>query len=237
MSLKYINRSNVGASAGNSVLFNGSNQYLSIPGNVAFAFETGNFTIEWWQYMTSQPSNPRVFAIGNYPSTTIGVSIEGGTFYLWENSGVRFNYSLTAGGYLNRWLHFAISRNNGTTSIFKDGIQIGSSYSDINNINNTSTALSIGQESSPSSNSYFPGYISNFRIVKGTALYTSNFTPSTSPLTAITNTSLLTCNAPTIVDSSPNNFTITNNGGATVSSITPFTVATTTTTMNIRKMH
>ena len=225
MPLKYLNRNNNSSviSVGNSVLFNGSNQYLSIPGNAAFAFETGNFTIEWWQYMTSQPSNPRVFSIGNYPSTTIGVSIEGGTFYLWENSGIGFNYSLTAGGYLNRWLHFAISRNNGTTSIFKDGIQIGSSYSDTNNINNTSTALSIGQESSPSSNSYFPGYISNFRIVKGTALYTSNFTPPTSPLTAIANTSLLTCQSATIIDNSSNNFTITNNGAATVSSTAPFT--------------
>jgi hypothetical protein len=208
--------------SGKSVSFNGSTQYLSIPGNAAFAFGTGNFTIEWWQYMTSQPSNPRVFSIGNYASATIGVSIEGGTFYVWENSGVRFNYSLTADGYLNRWLHFAISRNNGTTSIFKNGIQIGSSYSDTNNINNTSTALSIGQESTPTANSYFPGYISNFRIVNGTAVYTSSFTPPTAPLTAIANTSLLTCNAATIVDSSTNNFTITNNNSATVSSVSPF---------------
>jgi len=207
---------------GNSVLFNGSTQYLSVPGNAAFAFGTGSFTTEWWQYMTSQTSYPRVFSIGNYPSATIGVSIEGGTFYVWENSGVRFSYSLTAEGYLNRWLHFAISRNNGTTSIFKNGIQIGASYPDTNNINNTSTALSIGQESTPTANSYFPGYISNFRILNGTALYTASFTAPNAPLTAIANTSLLTCNAATIVDSSTNNFTITNTGTATVSSITPF---------------
>jgi hypothetical protein len=227
MPLKYLNRNNNSSviSAGNSVLFNGSNQYLSIPGNAAFNFGTGNFTIEWWQYMTSQPSNPRVFSIGNYPSTTIGVSIEGsGTFYLWENSSVGFSYSLTADGYLNRWLHFAISRNNGNTSIFKNGIQIGSSYSDTNNINNTSTALSIGQESSATAASYFPGYISNLRILNGTALYTSNFTPSTTPLSAIANTSLLACQSATIIDNSTNNFTVTNNNGATVSSaVTPFT--------------
>jgi len=207
---------------GKSVLFNGSNQYLSVPGNAAFAFGTGSFTTEWWQYMTSQPSNPRVFSIGNYPSATIGVSIEGGTFYVWETGTFRFSYSLTSDGYLNRWLHFAVSRNNGTTRVFKNGIQIGAGYPDTNNINNTSTALSIGQESTPSANSYFPGYISNFRILNGTALYTASFTAPNAPLTAIANTSLLTCNAATIVDSSNNNFTITNNNTATVSSITPF---------------
>jgi hypothetical protein len=35
------------------------------------------------------------------------------------------------------------------------------------------------------------GYISNLRVVIGTAVYTANFTPPTSPVTAITNTSLL----------------------------------------------
>ena len=207
---------------GNSVQFNGSTQYLSVPGSAAFAFGTGSFTTEWWQYMTSQPSNPRVFSIGNYPSTSVGVSIEGGTFYVWETGTFRFSYSLTSDGYLNRWLHFAVSRNNGTTRVFKNGIQIGAAYPDTNNINNTSTTLSIGQESTPTANSYFPGYISNFRILKGTALYTASFTPPTTPLTAIANTALLTCNADTIVDGSSNNFTITNTGTATVSSITPF---------------
>lgn len=35
------------------------------------------------------------------------------------------------------------------------------------------------------------GYLSDVRVVNGTAVYTSNFTPPTAPLTAITNTSLL----------------------------------------------
>jgi hypothetical protein len=35
------------------------------------------------------------------------------------------------------------------------------------------------------------GYYSNLRVVKGTAVYTAAFTPPTTPLTAITNTSLL----------------------------------------------
>jgi hypothetical protein len=68
----------------------------------------------------------------------------------------------------------------------------------------------------------FNGYISNARIVKGVAVYTTNFTPPTSPLTAIANTSLLTCQSATLVDNGPNNFTITAVGNSAVSRESPF---------------
>lgn len=171
-----------GAGVVNSYSMNGSSNYLSLAASSNWAFGTGDFTVEWFQYMTSQPSNPRVFAVGNYPSTSIGVSIEGGTFYVWENSGFRFSYSLTAGGYLNQWVHFAISRISGQTRVFKNGTQIGSTYADTYNINNSSTVFNIGQESTASSGSYFPGYITSFRVCKGLGVYSGNFTKPTSPL-------------------------------------------------------
>jgi hypothetical protein len=64
--------------------------------------------------------------------------------------------------------------------------------------------------------------MSNFRIVKGTAVYTANFTPSTTPLTAITNTSLLTCQSNRFVDNSSNAFAITRNGDVSVQAFSPF---------------
>jgi hypothetical protein len=66
------------------------------------------------------------------------------------------------------------------------------------------------------------GYISNLRVVNGTAVYTSTFTPSTTPLTAISGTSILTCQSSTIIDKSTNNFTITRNGDVIVREIHPF---------------
>jgi hypothetical protein len=65
--------------------------------------------------------------------------------------------------------------------------------------------------------------MTNFRIVKGTAVYTSAFTPSTNPLTAVSGTQLLlkAASSETLVtDSSTNNLTVTNNGSATYSSTT-----------------
>jgi hypothetical protein len=60
-----------------SLLFAGTaNSNLRIPNTDAFDFGTGDFTIEWYQYQTDTNSFPRIFQVGNYPTTSIGVSIE-----------------------------------------------------------------------------------------------------------------------------------------------------------------
>ena len=61
----------------------GNSTYLSLVGDDSWAFGTCDFTIEWFQYQTDSSPFPRIFAIGSYPSTSIGCSIEGGTFYAW----------------------------------------------------------------------------------------------------------------------------------------------------------
>jgi len=60
-------------------------------------------------------------------------------------------------------------------------------------------------------------------VVIGTALYTSNFTPSTEPLTAISGTELLICTSNNLEDEGPNKITFTKKGNPQVSSSSPFT--------------
>jgi len=56
--------------AASSLRFLGnSTSYLSIPNTDAFDFGTGDFTIEWYQYQTDSNSFPRIFQVGNYPTT------------------------------------------------------------------------------------------------------------------------------------------------------------------------
>jgi hypothetical protein len=156
--------------------------YLRIPNTPDFNFGTGDFTIEWYQYQTDSNQFPRIFQIGSYDTgTSIGVSIEGdnngGMFYYWTNGTSTGASYLDSSVYKNRWVHFAISRANGTTQIFLNGTLM-LTMSDTNDFNSTED-LVIGNESVPSDVAAFGGYLSYFSWVKGVALYTSNFTVPT----------------------------------------------------------
>ena len=221
-------------SVGNSVLFNGSNQYLTLPASSNWAM-TGNFTVECW-VNTNLPSNysGTILSLGSNSSAYAGlrfqitrassgatpVSIEvlistsGGS---WGLTGA--TSALMVNGI---WNHVAVVRSGGVVTVYINGV--GYNIGTINGTLYAGPYNAIGKLDGYSPNPfYYNGYISNLRILNGTALYTSNFTPPTSPLTAIANTSLLTCQSATIIDNSSNNFTITNNGAATVSSTAPFT--------------
>ena len=99
---------------------------------------------------------------------------------------------------LDTWSHVAFSVSSGTGTFYVNGISKGTTSS--NNIGDGSGAFYVGKQGPD----YWPFYgtQSNYRVVKGTAVYTGNFTPPTAPLTAITNTVLLTGQSNRFVDNS-----------------------------------
>lgn len=159
----------------------GSGDYLTLVGDDSWAFGTADFTIEWFQYQTDNRPFPRIFAIGIYPTVSIGCSIEGGTFYAWFPGADSFGSAVP---YKNQWVHFAIVRRSGNLYVYKNGIQLSSSITNTFNIANNSTTLYIGVENGGTDpDTQFEGYLTNMRIVKGLAVYTGNFTVPTSSLT------------------------------------------------------
>ena len=200
--------------------FNGSSNYLTVPSSSALAFGTGNFTIECWIYLLAVPStNPPIVVVNG--SNPFYFNFRGnGTLGITNATTV---FATSTALLANAWYHIAAVRNSGSTVIYINGVA-GTAVSCTDNF--TQGSLNIGYATS--SSFYLNAYISNLRILNGTALYTSNFTPPTSPLSAISGTSLLTCNAITPTsDSSTNNFQITNNGGVTTSAVqSPFTSTT-----------
>lgn len=201
--------------------FDGSGDSLTIAGNAALAFGTGDFTVEFWVYITSGTAAGFWDTRNTVTQVTPLIYYDSSTLRYYVNGAV-----VISGGSLTAltWTHVALARSSGTTRLFVNGSQVGSSYSDTNNYAATNTNY-IGNTFN--SGQQLAGAISNFRVVKGTAVYTSNFTPPTAPLTAITNTSLLTCQNTTFIDNSTNAFTITANGNAQPIAANPFGATTT----------
>jgi len=201
--------------------FDGSGDYLSIPSNAAFSYGTADFTMEAWVYKSATGSR------AVFDSYTIGA---GGTFGFLVNdtqiAGYQTNvatYTFTYTVPLNTWTHIAFVRTGGNLICYVNGTSIGSQA---NSANFTSTQpLNIGRNAGSGGDQWL-GYISNLRVVKGTAVYTANFTPSTTPLTAISGTSLLTCQSARFIDTSSNNFTITRFGDTAIQSFDPFYTST-----------
>ena len=120
-----------------------------------------------------------------------------------------------------QWYHVAVTRSSDTWRVFVDG-QIKWSGTSDKDVKDTSTALSIGTYNAGTTYE-LGGFISNLRIVKGSAVYTAAFDPPTEPLTAITNTKLLCCQdyrSATAAAVTPS--TITASGGTSVTSFNPF---------------
>ena len=125
---------------------------------------------------------------------------------------------------LNTWSHVAFVRNGSACALYFNGVNVTPGGSVTNSGNWSDGNCYIGRLNDGAAG-YFSGYISNMRIVKGTAVYTSAFTPQTTPLTNITNTSILTCQSNRFVDNSSNAFAITANGTPSVQGFGPFAPA------------
>jgi hypothetical protein len=204
--------------------FDGTGDYLTAPSSAAFAFGTGDFTIEFWLNLNSTAAPQTVYSHLD-GTATLNPHIwcdTGGTIYYYTNANRITGAALATG----QWYHIALCRSSGSTRLFIDGVQSGSTYSDPNNYGGGSAApLGIGtfwSGGSPYTLSTLNGYISNVREVKGTALYTTTFTPPSSALTAIANTSLLTCHSVRLFDGSSNATNITVTGNVTASTFSPF---------------
>lgn len=213
--------------------FDGSGDYLSLSYNSGFDVVGGDFTIECWFQFTAlaalNTDSVRAATIATFGPATANIGWELTTnqtnnTILFSRTGdnankIVFSYTLELG----KWYHIAVVRNSSTNYIYMNGVSQTLSTNSYTGGSATSGSLTVGYAGRFAGyDLYFPGYISNLRVVKGTAVYTANFTPSTTPLTAISGTSLLTCQSNSFKDNSTNNFAITKNGDTKVKSMNPF---------------
>ena len=157
---------------------------VSATGHSDFSMD-GDFTVEWFMYRPTT-GNTYMWTVGD-SNTSTGLELywgsSGATLKLYTNGGAQS----VSGTAIIGWSHYAVVRSGSTITVYYNGTSGATS----SNSNTFSGNFTFGEFYSGGVTGGLIGPISNFRYVKGTAVYTSNFTPPTEPLTAITNTKLL----------------------------------------------
>jgi len=199
--------------------FDGSGDYLTVPDNVAFTLSTNDFTFECWVNPTVGTSTTNNIVLSQWGSGNAFIFryVNGRLKFDGAGSSVTGTTTTVTAG---QWNHIAITRSSSTVRLFVNGV-IDATTGTIGALTDGASVVAIGAYTAGTSE-WVTGYISNLRLLNGTALYTTTFTPPTAPLTAITNTVLLTCQSNRFLDNSTNAFTITRAGDTSVQSFNPF---------------
>lgn len=178
---------------------------------------SGNYTFETWIKFNTIGAGLMDPIFGGGQNDYL--SVYGGWF------ATRINVNNPCGGDRNffssglltttKWHHIAVVRSGSTVTAYLDGVNRGTTDCTGTFLNSLSSIL-IGRNTWRTG--YLNAYITNMRYVVGIAVYTANFTPPSTSLTAISGTQfLLLVNNSTdaFKDSSVNNVSITRNGSPT----------------------
>jgi len=217
-----------------SLLFGDSSRELAL--NPGAAMGPDAYTVECWFYNNSGWNTTAPFAalLGHSASANTGQNTLGGLAIFFStdkivgtdrNGGdMRPTYTFANSITLNAWHHFVLVRDsNNIETVFIDGVKAVSCGGGNNptggqqeNVKDYSgVSVEIGQFYQ----GYWPGYLANFRIVPGTAVYdptASSITVPNAALTNITGTKYLMVGDSITGDGSSTQ-TVTNVGGVTLS--------------------
>ena len=186
------------STAGGSVYFPGSANYAQATSNITTnLIGTGNYTLEFWVYPTV--TSGRQDWIDLYPSSGANRLL-----IYWDGTNITYypgtaaiTYATTLAAIAYQWQHIAVSRLSGSTKMFLNGTQIGSTYTDSVNFS-ISYKPTIGKD--PAGSTYATGYISGVRLVVGTG-YSTISVPTSVPTTVSGTQFLLTGTNSGIFDS------------------------------------
>jgi hypothetical protein len=226
-----------------SVSFDGNGDYLSVGsvGNWNFLHNgLTDWTVEFWARSGTATAQFSWGTAGSSSHTGFHFQImslsdgqgNGQGLYAQASRGSAGNYRYWGANNclsLNTWHHIAavFKSSSKTLALYVDGREVDNDTGTANGTfattdyssSDSTYALRIGEN--PGGTEDYNGYISNLRILKGTALYTSNFTPPTRELQPIGDTVLLCCNNPDSAGAEATGKTITVNGDAVASTFSP----------------
>jgi len=174
-----------------------SAKHLRVENSTDLQLDSSDFTIEAWIYPQTNDNAATIFSKWGPNSSNdqeLKVTVETNNSIqavIKDDIGSIITRTITTSPSAvsnNTWHHIALTRSGPDIRLYVDGIE-GASVSTMSGfIPNTTSPFLLGVElvdPNPLYGSDFIGYISNCRVIKGTALYPSAFTPPTQPLQAI----------------------------------------------------
>ncbi len=163
-----------------SALFvSATTSYLTVPDSTDWDFGTGDFTIDFWLNWTTvatavliDRNNSGEFGIRYGADGKLKVEIE-------TDEVVAFSWSPSTA----TWYHIAVTRNGSDVDLFIDGTVVATNTT-VRDIQGA-TGIAIGATTGGGS----PANVKKdeIRIVKGTAVWTANFTPPSAAYTRAAN--------------------------------------------------
>ena len=170
--------------AGTSPNFTWGSNRIQVPAGAAFAYGTGDFTVEAWIY-------PTVASNGIF----WGQTVSGTNYFICQTSADRrpaFVFATSGGGTavfgpvitLNQWSHVAIVRNAGQVRVYSNGVG-GTAVACTQNFSDTTFVPTIGGYTHNATQVIFSGLIDDLRVTKGIARYKKDFLPPPAQLPAI----------------------------------------------------
>jgi hypothetical protein len=160
--------------------------YISAPDSVEWYFGTGDFTIDFWLRLSSLPGGSdfahmwsQYINDNNFIHLAYGWNPKSWYFRYRLNGVYQINMIIADTLSINTWYHIAIARNGNIFKLFRNGTQVGSNYSSSNALGDLASGVQIGRFRPTSPQYYLNGWIDEFRVSKGIARWTSNFTPPT----------------------------------------------------------
>ena len=170
-----------------SLLLDGNSDYITLPDSDDWHFGAGDFTIDFWVKFNDistnqvflgqfQDSNNRWYCFKSANNKLYMYFVSGGS-----DKGYYYTSNTWEGISVNTWYHLAFERNGATAKIFINGVSQPLTESvafGTNNVGVINSTLRIG--TLDITENWVNAWIDEFRISKGIARWTSNFTPSSS---------------------------------------------------------
>ena len=166
-----------------SVSFEGSGDYLSIADSSDYDLGTNDFTIEFFVYK-AVTGKMAIFETRSWGGDGFNLEFSSADKFEWYDPSLASGNDLPMDPTpvaLNSWTHFAITRNGSFCRMYRNGKEVGTAKDVGSNSQSSDGTPRIGISAAGANE--LKGFISNFRFINGTAIYTHNFIPPIKPLT------------------------------------------------------